>query len=311
MTKVFVSSTCYDLIDLRGELKEHLLSLGLLPVMSDQADTFEHVGAATDSINTCLVNVDACPVFICILSQRYGPTLGAYGFDDFSATQLEYHRALERKPAPRILFCVRDVLLGAYESWRAHKEATPPSSGWVRKPEEAIALFKMIQKHESLEEARRKEQSNWRITFHDSVDLKRQLTKCLDAEIASARLRSLADQGALPELTIQPYADFKSADVRNVGMVAAHDVSFSFNGKQVQHLTSIPAGYVNTRLPIDLQGGSLLLVRWRLAKGTTIEDAYQLLPGGGARLHARRLCATDSFHLLGAEEPLPPFSGAV
>ena len=37
-TKIFVSSTCYDLSVLRAELRNFILSLGHEPVMSDYAD---------------------------------------------------------------------------------------------------------------------------------------------------------------------------------------------------------------------------------------------------------------------------------
>src|SRR5262245_34129829 len=105
--KVFVSSTCYDLIDLRAELLEDLRDLGVEPYLSDLKESdFEtpgdHVG---NSIETCLVNLRACDVVVFVLSQRYGPFLKR-GYGDLSATHVEYREARNHKK--RILFYIRD-----------------------------------------------------------------------------------------------------------------------------------------------------------------------------------------------------------
>jgi hypothetical protein len=76
--KIFVSSPCYDLIDLRAELHEDLNDLGVEAIFSDIKESgFEVVAdPATNSIETCLVNVRNSDRVAIILSQRYGPLLG-------------------------------------------------------------------------------------------------------------------------------------------------------------------------------------------------------------------------------------------
>jgi hypothetical protein len=100
---IFISSTCYDLIDLRAELEDHIRDLGLLPVMSDRPTSEFEVDGYKDSITTCLENVRKCPTFLCILSNRYGPRLGKVGFEDVAATHLEYRAAREHKKAHPLL----------------------------------------------------------------------------------------------------------------------------------------------------------------------------------------------------------------
>ncbi len=94
-TTVFVSSTCFDLVDVRSEVYEHLRGIGLNVLMSDEPHSEFSVVPTLDSISTCLVNVRAADVFICILSQRYGPLLGEKNFPNISATHLEYDVARE------------------------------------------------------------------------------------------------------------------------------------------------------------------------------------------------------------------------
>src|SRR5690349_6858403 len=92
--RVFVSSTCFDLVDLRDELHEELKQLNVEARFSDLADS-DFVLSSTpseNSIETCLANVRDSDLVVVILSQRYGPLLrGRYG--DVSATRLEYDEA--------------------------------------------------------------------------------------------------------------------------------------------------------------------------------------------------------------------------
>jgi Glu-tRNA(Gln) amidotransferase subunit E-like FAD-binding protein len=74
--RVFISSTVYDLIDVRAELAEQLRTLGITPVLSDdKLSGFSIQQHDINSIETCLVNVDSCDEVVLILDKRYGPTL--------------------------------------------------------------------------------------------------------------------------------------------------------------------------------------------------------------------------------------------
>ena len=110
--RVFISSTCYDLIDLRADLEQELRDMELEPVLSDQSSSEFTVVPAQSSIESCLVNVRNCDTFIVILSQRYGPSLEPAGYPDLSATHLEYREACRVKKS--IYMYVRDRLEADY-----------------------------------------------------------------------------------------------------------------------------------------------------------------------------------------------------
>src|SRR5262249_10183540 len=110
--RVFISSTCYDLIDLRAELEVLFDEAGVTSLLSDSLTSDFQVLPDRNSIETCLENVRQCDVFLIILSSRYGRSLAKAGFDDVSATHLEYREA--RKHKKPIWMYARDRLMGDY-----------------------------------------------------------------------------------------------------------------------------------------------------------------------------------------------------
>ncbi len=76
--KVFVSSTCHDLIDVRAELAQVLIEMGVQHVMSDMPIlNIVFAELTVNSIATCLANVQSSDIVLVVLSQRYGPSLPA------------------------------------------------------------------------------------------------------------------------------------------------------------------------------------------------------------------------------------------
>lgn len=85
---VFVSSTCYDLKQVRADLKAFIESLGLEPVISEY-DAFP-VDPNVTTVENCLRVVDAkADIFVLIVGGRYG----AVQDKGKSVTNLEYLRA--------------------------------------------------------------------------------------------------------------------------------------------------------------------------------------------------------------------------
>lgn len=203
--RVFVSSTCYDLIDLRAHVEHSLRDMGMAPVLSDAATSDFTVVPGENSIETCLVNVASCDHIVVILSQRYGPTLEKYGHPHLSATHLEYQQAVKgQKP---IYFYVRDRLLAEYQIWKKNPESRN-NYVWCQKADDAENLFKLIKEHEAPpeREASCNKQgvfrNNWIKTFQSSIDLIRTIRKDLAAPAGAAVVRDLAEKGQLPEIRI-------------------------------------------------------------------------------------------------------------
>jgi hypothetical protein len=189
--KVFVSSTCHDLIDLRAELREHLREMGLIPILSD-ADDFK-VEPDVDSIETCLVNLRASDIVLTVVAARYGRPLGGkYG--DISATHLEYRTAVELGK-PRHFF-VRDTTLGALEAWK-----TAPSKAGEFRPvaeKDVPHLFPWLEEQRKLGSPG----SNWIHPFTSSVDLRRRVSVQLEREAERAFIRRGVAEGRIPVLAL-------------------------------------------------------------------------------------------------------------
>ncbi len=69
-TKVFISSTCYDLSVLRAELRNFILSLGHEPIMSECADVVYDPRIHTHT--SCVNEVINCDIMIVIIGSRFG-----------------------------------------------------------------------------------------------------------------------------------------------------------------------------------------------------------------------------------------------
>ena len=165
MAKVFISSTVYDLIDIRSELKVLLENMNLAPVLSDDATSGFDIETQTNSIETCLVNLRSCDYCIFILDQRYGGKLGG-NWGSLSATHVEYNEAI--KEEKQILFLVRDKFEADYNIFKAKGE----KFFWVKNKE----LFSFFEEHRVLYEkqnkSKAKEINNWYYPFKNSIELK-------------------------------------------------------------------------------------------------------------------------------------------
>lgn len=212
---IFVSSTCYDLIDLRAELEQHLRLMGLTPVMSGRPATEFVVPGDTNSIETCLTNLRRCTAVVVVLSQRYGPKLGKYGFPDVSATHLEYNTAIDEK-IPTLVYA-RDRLLAELESRKRHDKAFKRS--WLPSDDD-LGLLDLLDQHKKLHSGK----VNWVWQFTSSVDLKSRLAIDLEADARAAGLEMLVRSGNLPSLSFTTGSgtiDSCALIARNAGLTPA------------------------------------------------------------------------------------------
>ena len=102
--KIFVSSTCYDLKEIRDNLYEFIKSIGFSPVFSDKNDVFYHPDLHTH--DACIKEIESCQLFILIIGGRFG---GNYKSDKKkSIVNAEYLTAKELN-IPMITFVKKDV----------------------------------------------------------------------------------------------------------------------------------------------------------------------------------------------------------
>ena len=236
--RVFISSTVYDLIDIRAELAEQLRAIGITPVLSDDKLSDFRVQHNVNSIETCLINVESCDEFLLVLDQRYGPTLEKFDYGKISATHLEYQRAIEKKIPVQVY--VRDRLEADFIIWKRNKRSESVTLPWISKTED-FGLFEFLDEHTKLQA--NATTSNWYSTFTNSIDLKAAITKHFEKRILPERLVEAIQNNVFPLFGIEVEASsfgnnsqFKFiANLTNISRVPAFnfDVYWEDVGKKL------------------------------------------------------------------------------
>jgi hypothetical protein len=171
---VFISSTCYDLADLRAELQVALMRDGFGARLSEDPASSFFVDPDGDSVETCLRNVEASDVIICVIDRRYGGVIKHGERAGFSATHLEIRHAREHKKP--VFFFVRERAMLDYDLLRGDRSV---ATRWVEPDDPDVrakwlAMMKEIAslpKHEGM--------SNWCDQFRTSVELRSRVKKRL------------------------------------------------------------------------------------------------------------------------------------
>lgn len=141
--RIFVSSTCYDLNEIRDNLYSFIESLGYTPVFSDKNDVFYHPDL--HSHEACIKEIETCHIFILIVGGRFG---GQYVYDDEKSIVNAEYEAAKKLQLPIFSFIKREV----HEDHRVftrNKKTKPkiydqldyPS---IEKQETAIRIFDFI-----------------------------------------------------------------------------------------------------------------------------------------------------------------------
>jgi hypothetical protein len=166
---IFISSTCYDLAQIRDGLSEFVLSYCYVPTLSERGDVFYHPDLHTHE--SCVNEIGNCQMFILIIGGRFG---GNYKYDKTkSITNAEYESAKMRK-IPVFTFIKRDV----YEDHRVYeknkknkeliKEIIFPS---IENQDYAVNIFEFIN------QVRQSEVNNGLLAFEYLKDIKTYLGK--------------------------------------------------------------------------------------------------------------------------------------
>ena len=111
---VFVSSTCYDLKQIRADMKEFLEGNYGFEAMLSEFDSFP-IDPCVGTFENCLSNVDQCAdVFVLIVGNRYGYVLES----GKSVTNLEYLHA-KAKGIPMYVFVSKQIY-NTLPIWRSN-----------------------------------------------------------------------------------------------------------------------------------------------------------------------------------------------
>ena len=91
--RVFISSTCYDLSEVRDTLVTFIQSFGFEDTLSERGDVFYHPDLHTDK--ACMREISNCHLLILIIGGRFG---GTYITDTSkSIVNAEYEAARQLK----------------------------------------------------------------------------------------------------------------------------------------------------------------------------------------------------------------------
>jgi hypothetical protein len=102
--RVFLSSTCYDLAQVRDSLHSFIVSFGFEPCLSDRGDVFFHPDLHTHE--SCLKEVSTCQLLVLLIGGRFG---GSYVANPSrSITNAEFAAAKDLN-IPVFAFVKRDV----------------------------------------------------------------------------------------------------------------------------------------------------------------------------------------------------------
>jgi hypothetical protein len=194
MTKVFVSSTVYDLLDARAEVEAVLREMHLTPVLSESSSADFRVVPDRNSVECCLANLRTSNVVILLLSQRYGPPLPFWEDPTLSATHVEYREA--RRCGMPIYVYVRDRLEGEFAT---HKRNPTASIEFRWSGKDATNLFALLKEHSSV--VANGSHSNWFSIFRDSLELKQLVRRDLHAVASRSHLESLIHENRVPFVT--------------------------------------------------------------------------------------------------------------
>lgn len=114
--KVFVSSTCFDLGEVRDQLRRFIECYGFVPVLSENGDVFYHPSLHTHE--ACINEISHCQLFVLIIGGRFG---GKYVADkEMSITNAEYLAARELKIP--VFTYVRNDVLSNHHIYLANRE---------------------------------------------------------------------------------------------------------------------------------------------------------------------------------------------
>ncbi|PQJ63413.1 hypothetical protein BTO10_00930 [Vibrio chagasii] len=103
--KVFISSTCYDLQQIRDSICTFIRNFGFEPILSENGDVFYHPDLHTHE--ACVNEVSNCQIFLLIIGGRFG---GKYIYDKSkSITNAEYDAAVKSN-IPVFTYIKRNVL---------------------------------------------------------------------------------------------------------------------------------------------------------------------------------------------------------
>jgi hypothetical protein len=186
---IFISSTDYNLKDLRNELSRYLSELGYQPILSS-AEGFHDSSPTMEPWESCLEVLSTCPIMLLIIDNRYGGKLSWKNYAKIITTEVapthgEYLFAHNKQK--RLLVFIREEILTYYQIYRQVKHDTKGNTDETKARIEAILPKNSHIEYEVfpfIEQVKTTKPIPWIKSFKDVTDLKQEVHKKLLNELA-------------------------------------------------------------------------------------------------------------------------------
>lgn len=181
---IFISSSVYDLVDLRAELASHLSHLGYKPYLSS-SNAFPDRSPNLEPWESCLPVIDSCNVVILIIDKQYGELFDWPHYADqfagfltnpfsdgkVSPTHAEFLYAHTKKK--RLLIFIRKELISYYQTYRsAIKHANGDLQVATSNLERTLPRFIDIKTLQFIEAVKTTKPIPWITEFEDVTQVK-------------------------------------------------------------------------------------------------------------------------------------------
>lgn len=180
---IFLSSTCYDLKDLRAELEVFLKSKGYTLLFSDRANF--PVNTMIHRHDVCIENVAKCDLYVLVIDSRFGAKY--YKDENISITWAEYKEAIRTEK--KIMAFVRKEIFNERVAFKQTKKIfseklkTYEIDGNTLDKNNLDGIIKLLKPHfvdnektfDFIDEIQSNQRGIWCQPFDDSTAIKTQL----------------------------------------------------------------------------------------------------------------------------------------
>jgi len=164
---IFISSTCYDLKDLRAEVEKFLFDKGHSLLLSDRANFPHPLGIHRHDI--CIQNAGKCDLFVLVIDSRFGALY--YKDHNISITWAEFNEAI--KTSRKIIAFVRQEVFNERQSCRHNQRKGNLFDPFFVDNIKTFDLIDEVQKHGD---------GIWMQPFENSVQIKEKLENIHDTK---------------------------------------------------------------------------------------------------------------------------------
>lgn len=185
---IFISSTDYNLKDLRAELARFLSELGYRPILSS-AEGFPDSSPILEPWESCLPVLDKCFVMVLIIDGQYGTALKWPNYKDYfeeekySPTHGEYMFA--HKTRKRMLVFIRKSLMPHYQSYRTTLDNFKNNKEEAKKALSAtLPSYVTYETLEFINKVKTTKPIPWINEFDDITSVKKEIQKKMLNELA-------------------------------------------------------------------------------------------------------------------------------